>query len=95
MQEKLAAYFAVLLYSAGAVGLIWLGVRFLLPWAAPFILAWLLAAALEAPVGFLQRRGWRRSAASGLCTLTFLGLLLWAMAALLWQGLDRLSDFAR
>ena len=95
MQEKLAAYFAVLLYSAGAVGLIWLGVRFLLPWAAPFILAWLLAAALEAPVGFLQRRGWRRSAASGLCTLTFLGLLLWAMAALLWQGLDKLSDFAR
>ena len=83
MQEKLAAYFAILLYSAGAVGLIWLAVRFLLPWAAPFILAWLIAAALEAPVRFLMRRGWRRAAASGLCTVLALGLVIWALAALL------------
>lgn len=95
MQEKLAAYFALLLYAAGAVGLIWLAVRFLLPWAAPFILAWLIAAALETPVSFLVRRGWRRGAASGICTLTALSLLLWAMGALLWEGLGKLSDFAR
>jgi len=95
MQEKLAAYFAVLLYAAGAVGLIWLAVRFLLPWAAPFILAWLIAAALEGPVGFLCRRGWKRGAASGLCTLAALALLLWGTAALLWEGLGKLSSFAR
>jgi len=95
MQEKLAAYFAILLYSAGAVGLIWLAVRFLLPWAAPFILAWLIAAALEGPVQFLTRRGWRRAVASGLCTVLALSLVIWAMAALLWQGLGKLSGFAR
>ena len=95
MQEKLAAYFALLLYSAGAVGLIWIAVRFLLPWAAPFILAWLIAAALEVPVGFLVRRGWRRGAASGLCTVAALGLLIWGSAALLWEGLGKLSGFAR
>ena len=95
MQEKLAAYFAILLYSAGAVGLIWLAMRFLLPWAAPFILAWLIAAALEAPVGFLVRRGWRRSVAAGLCTVATLGLVIWGLAALLWQGLGKLSGFAR
>lgn len=95
MQEKLAAYFALLLYSAGAVGLIWIGVRFLLPWAAPFILAWCLAAALEVPVGFLCRRGWPRAGASALCTAAALALLIWAAAALLWEGLGKLSDFAR
>ena len=95
MQEKLAAYFALLLYSAGAVGLIWIGVRFLLPWAAPFILAWCIAAALEAPVCFLCRRGWPRAGASALCTLMALALLLWAAAALLLEGLGKLSDFAR
>ena len=51
MQEKLAGYFALLLYAAGTVGLVWLCVRFILPWAAPFITAYLLAALLEKPVG--------------------------------------------
>lgn len=95
MQEKLAGYFALLLYSAGAVGLIWLAVRFLLPWAAPFILAWALAAALEAPVGFLVRRRWRRGAASALCTAAALALLIWGVGALLWEGLGKLGDLAR
>lgn len=55
MQKRLAGYFALLLYSAGAVGLIWLSARYLLPWAAPFILSWVLAALLELPVRFLVR----------------------------------------
>ena len=46
MQEKLAGYFALLLYAAGTVGLVWLCVRFILPWAAPFITAYVLAALL-------------------------------------------------
>lgn len=95
MQEKLAGYFALLLYSAGAVGLIWLAVRFLLPWAAPFILAWCLAALLEGPVGFLERRQWRRGAASALCTAAALSLLIWGLGALLWEGLGKLGDLAR
>lgn len=95
MQEKLAGYFALLLYSAGAVGLIWLAVRFLLPWAAPFILAWCLAAALEGPVSFLVRRRCRRGAASALCTVAALALLIWGLGALLWEGLGKLGDLAR
>ena len=95
MQEKLAGYFALLLYSAGAVGLIWLAVRFLLPWLAPFILAWCLAALLEGPVSALVRRRWRRAAASALCTVLAFALLIWAVGALLWEGLGKLGDFAR
>lgn len=95
MHEKLAGYFALLLYTAGGVGLIWLAVRFLLPWAAPFILAWCIAAMLEGPVKLLQRKGIRRGAASALCTGAALSLLLWALAALLLKGLSKLSYFAR
>lgn len=95
MHERLAGYFALLLYSAGAVGLIWIAVRFLLPWMAPFIVAWLIAAVLELPVGFLVRRGWKRGAASGLCTLLTVALLVWGVSALLWEGFSKLSDFAR
>ena len=82
MQEKLAGYFALLLYAAGTVGLVWLCVRFILPWAAPFITAYLLAALLEKPVGYLSRHGWRRGAAAALCVLLTLALLLWAAACL-------------
>jgi len=95
MQERLAGYFALLLYSAGAVGLIWLAVRFLLPWAAPFILAWCIAAALETPVKFLVRHRWRRAAASALCTIVALALLVWGMGALLWEGFEKLGVLAR
>ena len=95
MHERLAGYFALLLYSAGAVGLIWLTVRFLLPWAAPFILAWCIAAALEIPVGFLVRRRWRRSAASAMCTVAALSLLIWGVGAILWEGLGKLGTLAR
>lgn len=95
MQQRLAGYFALLLYSAGAVGLIWLGVRFLLPWAAPFIAAWCIAALLETPVSFLVRRGWRRGAASAVCTLAALSLIIWGAGALLWEGLGKLGELAR
>ena len=60
MQEKLAGYFALLLYAAGTVGLVWLCVRFILPWA-PFITAYLLAALLEKARGLFSRHGWRRA----------------------------------
>ena len=95
MQQKLLRYMTVLLYAAGAVGGIWLTVRFLLPWAAPFILAWCIAALLEAPVKFLVRHRWRRAAASALCTIVALALLVWGMGALLWEGFEKLGVLAR
>ena len=56
----------VLLLGAGAL---YLAGRCLLPWTAPILTAWVLAALLEPAVAFLVRRRWRRGAAAGLCTL--------------------------
>ena len=95
MSDRLVRWFSFLLAAAGTVGFVWLAVRFLLPWMAPFLVAWALAALLEAPVGFLVRRGWRRGAAAGLCTLLALGLLLWALSALVWKGVGALTDFVQ
>ena len=95
MSDRLVRWFSFLLAAAGTVGFVWLAVRFLLPWTAPFLAAWALAALLEAPVGFLARHGWRRGAAAGLCTLLALGLLLWALSALVWKGVGALTDFVQ
>ena len=71
--------------GAAALGVVlgWLALRFLLPWCAPFLTAWVFAALLESAVGFLVRHRWRRSAASAVCTLLALVLLGWGLAALL------------
>lgn len=95
MQHKVLKYLAVLLYGAGAVGAIWLMVRFLLPWAAPFILAYAVAALLELPMGYLLRHGWRRAPAAGLLTLTVVGLIIWAAVGLTWRGITALTDFVK
>lgn len=95
MQERLARGLLVLLEAAAVVGAVWLSLRFLLPWTAPFLAAWALAALLEPAVRFLVRRRWRRSAASALCCLTALGLLGWGLAALLSRGLGAATDFVR
>lgn len=95
MQQRLGRYLGVLLYGAGAVGAIWLCVRFLLPWAAPLLLAYAIAALLERPVRFLVRKGWRRTAAAGLLSLAMLGLIVWAAAALTWKGISAATDLAR
>ena len=70
MQEKLAGYFALLLYAAGTVGLVWLCVRFILPWAAPFITAYLLAALLEKPEEQLSLPAWLETGRGGSAVCT-------------------------
>lgn len=94
VQQRVIKCFTALLYAAAAVGSIWLAVRFLLPWAAPFLLAFALAALLEPIVRRLVRRGWRRSAAAGLLTLALLGLTVWAAAALAVKAVSAATDFA-
>ena len=95
MSDRLARGLSFLLAAAGAVGALWLAARFLLPWTAPFLAAWVLAALLEPPVGWLVRHGWRRGAAAGFCTVLALGLLLWGLAALVWKGVGALTDFVQ
>ncbi len=66
-----------------ALGL-WLTLRFLLPWTAPLLLAFLSAMLLEKPVRALCARRFPRSAAAGLCVLSFVaivGALLWLLIA--------------
>ena len=83
-----------LLYAAGAVAAVWLSARYLLPWAAPFLLSFAIAAAMEPLVRALTRRGWRRSAAAGLITLGVLALLVQGVAALVSWGIAAATDFA-
>ncbi len=95
MRERAERYIILLITAAGAVGAIWLAVRFLLPWAAPFLVAYALAALLEIPVRAMVRHGWRRRAAAGTLSVCVLGLLLWGMAALTWKGISEATAFAR
>jgi len=83
--------FALLL----GAGLAYLAGRCLLPWTAPLLTAWVLAALLEPLVSFLVRHRWKRAAAAGLCTLAALGLLLWGLTALIGRGLAAASALSR
>ena len=81
--------------SAGAVlACLWLAVRFLLPWCAPFLLGFAMAALIEPLVRALVRRGWPRSAAAGLVDLGLLTLLARGCGVLIKRGVAMVSDFA-
>ena len=77
------AALSLLCFAAG----VYAAVRWLLPWAAPFLLAGAAAALLEPAVAGLARRGIPRTAAAGACLLGALG----AAAGLLWLLLRRLA----
>jgi len=94
MQQKAARWLAALVYCAAVVGGAWLAASFVLPWTAPFLLAFAVAAVLELPVRALVRHGWRRSIASGLLTLAVLGLLAWLAVKLAVWGISAANDFA-
>lgn len=66
----------LILYVAAAFGGGFLFIHFLLPWAAPFIVAFALAALMEPLVGALVRCRWKRGAAAALVTLGFLALIV-------------------
>lgn len=95
MQQRAAKCFTLLLYGAATVGGIWLAVRFLLPWAAPFIVAFALAALFEPAVSSMVRHGWRRSVAAGSLSLALLGLTSFALVQLTSRGMAAVTRFAR
>lgn len=77
------------------VGLLFVGLRFLLPIFAPFIPALALAAALEPIVLRLSRHHIPRAAASGLCVLLSVGLLiglLWLLGSRTFEELKSLAE---
>lgn len=95
MQQRAARWLAALVYCAALVGGAWLAVRFVLPWTAPFLLAFAVAAVLEFPVRALVRRGWKRSLASAVLTLAVLGLLAYLTVKLTVWGISAVNGFAR
>ena len=64
MPEKLAKYLWAALCWALVIAALWLALRFLLPWLAPFLMA-LGAAALHGIVGILHLLLWRGTAGAG------------------------------
>ena len=95
MQQRAAKCFTLLLYGGAAVGGIWLAVRFLLPWAAPFLVAFALAAVFEPAVGAMVRHGWRRSIASGTLSLAALGAVTFGLVQLTSRGMAAVTRFAK
>ena len=95
MPERLAKYLWAALCWALVIAALWLALRFLLPWLAPFLVALGAAALMEPAVGALARHGWRRSVAAGLVTLAVLAAAAGAVYALASKGVDMLTDFAR
>ena len=95
MSEKLARAIVLGLGLMLGAGALFLAGRYLLPWTAPLLTAWTLAALLEPAVSFLTRRRWRRSAAAGLCTLTALGLIFWGLSTLIVKGLAAAGELTR
>ncbi|MGI5977471.1 MAG: sporulation integral membrane protein YtvI [Candidatus Limivicinus sp.] len=95
MQQRAGKILRALIYFGAAVGGIWLAASYILPWTAPFLLAFSVAALLERPVRALVKKGWRRSAASGLLTVGVLGLIIWLAVALTLRGISAATGFAK
>ena len=94
MQQKAVRWLNALIYAAAVVGGFWLALRFVLPWTAPFILAFAVAAVLEIPVRFLVRHRWRRPLASGVLTLAVLGGLIWLTVRFTVWCISTVNSFA-
>ncbi|MCL2562857.1 MAG: sporulation integral membrane protein YtvI [Oscillospiraceae bacterium] len=84
------------LYAALAAGGMWVAVRFVLPWAAPFLLAWLTARLMEPGVRwFIVRFRFRRGFAAAVCSLLVLALLISLVSLAVSQLINGIGIFAR
>lgn len=96
MYSKAFSIISKALYILAWVLGIYLILRFLLPWTAPLLLAFLGAVILEKPVGWLQRQArLPRAAASGAClilALAIFGGLSWLLAGRLVEELRQLGS---
>ena len=84
-----------LVYIAAAIAAVWLFMRCLLPWTAPLIVAFAMAALMEAPVKLLMRYRWKRGAAAAVITLAVLGVIVVLTAKLTSLGIQTAADFAK
>lgn len=94
MTGRLERYLQWSLFAALLIGAVWIILRYLLPWCAPFIIAIIIAAIMEPGVRFLIKRGWPRSAASGIWSLTILGLLTTSIIYIISRCVVEISTLA-
>lgn len=90
MRERLLK----LIYAAVMIGFLWLILRFLLPWTAPILVAFTMAALLENAVRPMVRGGWHRKSASAAMTAVLLGALISLITAAASRAMSLASDFA-
>ena len=84
----------IITWAAALLGL-WLGVKFILPLAAPFLVAYLTALALEWAVRLLMRWGLRRSVASAAVTVSAVGLFVWGLTSLTLRGVSAATEYVK
>lgn len=72
---------------------LWLAVRFVLPLAGPFLVAYPAALLLEGAVRRLMKRGLGRPAAAAIVTLAAVGLLLWGMTELTLRAVSAVNSY--
>ena len=76
MQEKQRAFLVRTAYWAVWAVLLWLGVRYLLRWLLPFLLALALAAAVEPVIAWCRRRmGLKRGFTAAVVTIAVTGAI--------------------
>lgn len=95
MDQQQKRFLLRLAYGGSVAALVWIGVRYVLVWLLPFIIALALAAAAEPAIEFCRRKmRFRRSFTAAVLTLVLLiflsGLVAVILTALLRQAYDLL-----
>ena len=73
--------------------LLWLGVRYLLRWLLPFLLALALAAAVEPVIAWCRRRmGLKRGFTAAVVTIAVTGAILALAAVIVWQLIRQAAE---
>lgn len=93
MQEKQRAFLVRTAYWAVLAVLLWLGVRYLLRWLLPFLLALALAAAVEPVIAWCRRRmGLKRGFTAAVVTIAVTGAILALAAVIVWQLIRQAAE---
>ena len=93
MQEKQRAFLVRTVYWAVWTALLWLGVRYLLRWLLPFILALGLAALVEPVIAWCRRRmGLKRRFTAAVVTIAVTAAILALAAVIVWQLIRQAAE---
>ena len=93
MQEKQRAFLVRTAYWAVWTALLWLGVRYLLRWLLPFILALGLAALVEPVIAWCRRRmGLKRGFTAAVVTIAVTAAILALAAVIVWQLIRQAAE---